>query len=178
MKFHPSARHKALLAALGLALAGYFWYTRPMTLEQLCPSFRWAETSHISGDEMVGGAYADPPVIVADTLPIDDPEAQAIYRRCMETKFRRDPMTALGNLMSGWVTYTYGEAGSIPSLFFFASDPNQRIDLMVTEYKTATLSSADIDMPLRCTDETLFRDLLDYLRAHPYDPDAQPSVPL
>ena len=40
---------------------------------------------------------------------------------------------------------------------------------MVTEYKTAALSSADIDMPLRCTDETLVQDLLDYLRAHPYE---------
>lgn len=176
MKFHPSARHKALLAALGLALAGYFWYTRPMTLEQICPSFRWAEVTHISGDEMVGGAYADPPVIVANTLPIDDPEARAIYQRCMETKFRRDPGTALVNLLRGWSIHTYGEAGGIPELAFFA--PDQRIDLTVTEYKEAALSSADIDMPLRCTDEALFQDLLDYLRAHPHEADAQPSVPL
>lgn len=168
---------KCLLVVAVLA-AGYFWYTRPMTLEQICPSFRWAEASHISGDEMVGSAHASPPVIVADTLPIDDPEARAIYQRCMETKFRRDPLTALGNFLSGYSTYTYGEAGGIPTLAFFALNPNQRIDLMVTEYKTATLSSSDIDMPLRCTDETLFQDLLDYVRAHPYDPDAQPSVPL
>ena len=34
---------KCLLVVAVLA-AGYFWYTRPMTLEQICPSFRWAET--------------------------------------------------------------------------------------------------------------------------------------
>ena len=133
---------KCLLVVAVLA-AGYFWYTRPMTLEQICPSFRWAEVTHISGHEEVGDMDAPSPVIVSDTLPINDP---------------------------------YGEAGGIPELAFFA--PDQRIDLSVTEYKEATLSSADIDMPLRCTDEALFQDLLDYLRAHPYDPDAQPSVSL
>lgn len=166
---------KCLLVVAVLA-AGYFWYTRPMTLEQICPSFRWAAVTHISGHEEVCDMDAPSPVIVSDTLPIDDPETRAIYQRCMETKFRRDPGTALVNLLRGWSIHTYGEAGGIPELAFFA--PDQRIDLTVTEYKEASLSSADIDMPLRCTDETLFRDLLDYLRAHPYDPDAQPSVSL
>ena len=176
MKFHLSARQKALLAALVLALAGYFWYTRPMTLEQICPSFRWAAVTHISGHEEVCDMDAPSPVIVSDTLPIDDPETRAIYQRCMETKFRRDPGIALVNLLRGWSIHTYGEAGGIPELAFFA--PDQRIDLTVTEYKEAALSSADIDMPLRCTDEALFQDLLDYLRSHPHEADAQPSVPL
>lgn len=28
-----------LLAAIVTVAAGYLWYTRPMTLEQLCPAF-------------------------------------------------------------------------------------------------------------------------------------------
>lgn len=155
----------SLLVAVVLA-AGYFWYTRPLTLEQLCPSFRWAATSHIGGYEEVGDIDAPSPIVNSATLPIDDPEAQVIYQRCMGTKFRRDPLTALGNFLSGYSTYTYGEAGGIPTLAFFA--PDQRIDLMVTEYREATLSSADLDLPLRCTDETLFQDLLDYVRSHPF----------
>lgn len=163
------------LLVVAVLTAGYFWYTRPMTLEQLCPSFRWAEATHIGGYEEVGDMDAPSPIISSTTLPIDDPEAQVIYQRCMETKFRRDPGTALVNfLKGGYSTYTFGEADGIPNLAFFA--PDQRIDLSVTEYKTATLSSADIDMPLRCTDEALFQDLLDYLRTHPYEADAQPSV--
>ena len=147
--------------------AAYFWYTRPMTLDRLCPSFRWAETTHVGGYEQVGNISAPSPIISSTPLPISDPEARAIYQRCLEARFRRDPGTALANFLSGWSTYTFGEAGGIPNLAFFA--PNQRIDLRVTEYKTAALSSADIDMPLLCTDETLVQDLLDYLRAHPYE---------
>ena len=157
---------KCLLVATFLA-AAYFWYTRPMTLDRLCPSFRWAETTHVGGYEQVGNISAPSPRISSTPLPISDPEARAIYQRCLEARFRRDPGTALANFLSGWSTYTFGEAGGIPNLAFFA--PNQRIDLRVTEYKTAALSSADIDMPLLCTDETLVQDLLDYLRAHPYE---------
>ena len=138
-----------------------------MTLDRLCPSFRWAETTHVGGYEQVGNISAPSPIISSTPLPISDPEARAIYQRCLEARFRRDPGTALANFLSGWSTYTFGEAGGIPNLAFFA--PNQRIDLRVTEYKTAALSSADIDMPLLCTDETLVQDLLDYLRAHPYE---------
>ena len=157
---------KCLLVATFLA-AAYFWYTRPMTLDRLCPSFRWAETTHVGGYEQVGNISAPSPIISSTPLPISDPEARAIYQRCLEARFRRDPGTALANFLSGWSTYTFGEAGGIPNLAFFA--PNPRIDLRVTEYKTAALSSADIDMPLLCTDETLVQDLLDYLRAHPYE---------
>ena len=155
------------LLVVALLAAAYFWYTRPMTLDRLCPSFRWAETTHVGGYEQVGNISAPSPIISSTALPIDDPEARAIYQRCLEARFRRDPGTALANFLSGWSTYTFGEAGGIPNLAFFA--PDQRIDLMVTEYKTAALSSADIDMPLLCTDETLVQDLLDYLRAHPYE---------
>lgn len=155
------------LLVVALLAAAYFWYTRPMTLDRLCPSFRWAETTHVGGYEQVGNISAPSPIISSTALPISDPEAQAIYQRCLEARFRRDPGTALADFLSGWSTYTFGEAGGIPNLAFFA--PDQRIDLMVTEYKTAALSSADIDMPLLCTDETLVQDLLDYLRAHPYE---------
>ena len=151
----------------GQVPAAGFWYTRPMTLDRLCPSFRGAETIHVGGYAQVGNISAPSPIISSTALPIDDPEAQAIYQRCLEARFRRDPGTALANFLSGWSTYTFGEAGGIPHLAFFA--PDQRINLIVTEYKTAALSSADIDMPLRCTDESLVQDLLDYLRAHPYE---------
>lgn len=157
------------LLVVALIAAAYFWYTRPMTLEQICPSFRWAAVSHVSGYEEIGDISAPSPIINSTTLPVDDPEAQSIYQRCLETRFRRDPGTALINFLQGYSTYYFGDAGGIPNLVFFA--PDQRIDLRVTEDKTATLRSADIDMPLRCTDETLFGDLLAYLRAHPHVPE-------
>ena len=157
---------KCLLVVTLLA-AAYFWYTRPMTLDRLCPSFRWAETTHVGGYEQVGNISAPSPIISSTPRPLREPEARALGRRGVVGGVRRDPGTALANFLSGWSTYTFGEAGGIPHLAFFA--PDQRINLIVTEYKTAALSSADIDMPLRCTDESLVQDLLDYLRAHPYE---------
>lgn len=158
---------KCLLAVVLIA-AGYLWYTRPMTLEQICPSFRWAVVSHVSGYEEIGDINAPSPAVNSATLPVDNPEARAIYQRCLEARFRRDPGTALINFLKGYSTYYFGDAGGIPNLAFFA--PDQRVDLQVTEDKAATLRSADIDLPLRCTDEALFDDLLAYLRAHPYVP--------
>ena len=79
------------LLVVALLAAAYFWYTRPMTLDRLCPSFRWAETTHVGGYEQVGNISAPSPIISSTALPIDDPEAQAIYQRCLEARFRRDP---------------------------------------------------------------------------------------
>ena len=106
---------KCLLVVTLLA-AAYFWYTRPMTLDRLCPSFRWAETTHVGGYEQVGNISAPSPIISSTALPISDPEARAIYQRCLEARFRRDPGTALANFLSGWSTYTFVEAGGIPNL--------------------------------------------------------------
>lgn len=165
---------KCLLVVAVLA-AGYFWYTRPMTLEQICPSFRWAEATRVGGWEEVAGVDG-PPVIYAATLPIDDPDARAVFQRCRDAKFRRDPLTALVNRLSGRSIHYYGEAGGIPQVSF--ADTEQWLHLMVTDYGDSTLHSFDINLCLRCTDETLFQDLLDYLRSHPQGEDAQPSVSL
>ena len=158
---------KCLLVVTLLA-AAYFWYTRPMTLEQICPSFRWAQVTHVGGLEHVGDISAPSPVVSSENLPVNDPEAQAVYQQFLAARFRRDPLTALTNFLSGWSTYTFGEAGGFPELAFFAPDPDQRIDLCLTEDGNATLTSAAIDLPLRYSDKALFWDALDYLRAHPY----------
>lgn len=168
MKQQWKTWQKALLV-VALIAAAYFWYTRPMTLAQICPSFRWAQVTHVGGLEHVGDISAPAPAVSSENLPVNDPEAQVIYQQFLTARFRRDPLTALTNLLSGWSTYTFGEAGGFPELTFFAPDPDQRIDLIMTEDKTAALHSADIDLPLRYSDKALFWDALNYLRAHPFD---------
>lgn len=37
------------ILAAALVLAGYFWYTRPMTLAELCPDFAWEQVTTMDG---------------------------------------------------------------------------------------------------------------------------------
>jgi hypothetical protein len=66
---------KCLLVVTLLA-AAYFWYTRPMTLDRLCPSFRWAETTHVGGYEQVGNISA--PSLSATRRP--GPSTNGVWR--------------------------------------------------------------------------------------------------
>ena len=63
---------------LALALvAGYAWYTRPLTLDRLCPTFAWADTTHVGGYEELVGIRPEH-ILSANSLPIDAPQAQDI----------------------------------------------------------------------------------------------------
>ena len=88
MKFHPSARHKALLAALVLALAGYFWYTRPMTLEQLCPDLPLDQVTGVSGWYRI-------PDHETQQFSLDEAQMEALLTLVKDQTFRR----SLANLL-------------------------------------------------------------------------------
>ena len=57
---------KWLLVAAVVA-AGWLWYTRPMTLEQLVPGFDWEAVTQVGGMEHTGSMSLDP-VVPAATL--------------------------------------------------------------------------------------------------------------
>lgn len=88
MKFHPSARQKALLAALVLALAGYFWYTRPMTLEQLCPDLPLDQVTGVSGWYRI-------PDHGNQDFTLDETQAEALLTLVKGQTFRRSLVNLL-----------------------------------------------------------------------------------
>ena len=79
------------LLVVALLAAAYFWYTRPMTLDRLCPSFRWAETTHVGGYEQVGNISAPSPIISSTALPISEPGARGRAPRGLAARVRRAP---------------------------------------------------------------------------------------
>ncbi len=70
------------------ALAGWRWYTRPLTLEQLTPDFNW--------DEIVSMAGSYSPSIYEDFVQTDyismedDPQIPILVQSLRETTLRRD----------------------------------------------------------------------------------------
>ena len=159
---------------LALALvAGYAWYTRPLTLNRLCPTFAWADTTHMGGYEELVGIRPEH-ILSANSLPIDDPQAQDIYRRLLTAEFRRDPFNTLLIWSRGYYAYTAEEAGGVPVLAFFA--PNQRTDVQLTEDGEAHLHSAHFSLHLRNMDEALLLDALAFLRDNRWDGTVQAEV--
>lgn len=155
------------LAVVAVLAAVYLWYTRPMTLDRICPSFAWADTTHVSGYEEIGDMDAPSPIVSSDTFTIGEPQAQEIYQRVLTSKFRRDPLASLMALLRGYSIVYFGEADGIPTLSFFA--PEQRMNLELTEDGHGKLTSHSVVIYLTCSDKTLFQDALDFLRAHPFD---------
>ncbi len=153
------------LVLLAAALAGWRWYPRPLTLEQLCPQFPWAQVTHISGLEHVNDINAPAPAISSDTVSLDDSKARAIYDRCLTAKFRRDPITALTNTLRGYSTFFFAD-DSAPELIFHT--PDQIVALSIYDKGNASLTNASLDMALHCGDDALAQDLLTFLRAYRY----------
>lgn len=91
LKFHPSARQKALLAALVLAVAGYFWYTRPMTLEQICPDLPLDQATGVSGWYRI-------PDHGNQEFSLDEAQMDTLLTLVKDQTFRR----SLSNLLPQW----------------------------------------------------------------------------
>lgn len=159
-------KHLKWLIPVLVLVTGCLFFTRPMTLERLCPSFAWTDTTHVSGYEEIGDMDAPSPIVTSNVFTIDDPLGQEMFQRALSAKFRRDPVASLMALLQGYSIVHFGEAGGIPTLSFFA--PDQRINLQLTEDGHAKLSSSSVTIFLTCSDKTLFQDALDFLRAHPY----------
>lgn len=77
-----------LLAAIVTVAAGYLWYTRPMTLEQLCPAFDWDEVVGVQGHYIFSVGQD---ILQTNYIKADQPDIQALIqnlrgataRRCM-----------------------------------------------------------------------------------------------
>lgn len=115
MKFHPSARHKALLAALGLALAGYFWYTRPMTLEQICPDLPLDQVTGVSGWYRI-------PDHETQQFSLDEAQMEALLTLVKDQTFRRSLVNLLPQRGNGFRTASVGEFTWTVS-FWFQGEP-------------------------------------------------------
>lgn len=84
----PERPQKALLAALLLILAGYFWYTRPMTLEQICPDLPLDQVTGVSG-------WYRTPDHELQQFSLDDVQMEALLTLVKDQTFRR----SLSNLL-------------------------------------------------------------------------------
>lgn len=88
MKKKPSLWKICLLALLGTAIAGYFWFTRPMTLAELCPQFDWARVTTLDG------LYF--PINMGDTVHTEDSvspgeaDAREVLALLPQVTLRRD----------------------------------------------------------------------------------------
>lgn len=102
MKFHLSARQKALLAALVLALAGYFWYTRPMTLEQLCPDLPLDQVTKVSAWYRLRDSELQ-------DVTLDETQAEALLTLVKGQTFRRSLVNLLPQRGNGFRTASVGE---------------------------------------------------------------------
>lgn len=156
-------KHLKWLIPVLVLVAGYLFFTRPMTLEQLCPQFPWAQVTHVSGLEHLNDITAPAPTISSAAVSLDDSEARAIYDRCLTAKFRRDPITMLVNGFRGY-SASFSIDDNAPELIFHA--PDQMVVLMLYTTGDVTLSNASLEISFRCSDDALAQDLLTFLRAH------------
>ena len=92
-----------IAAAVVLVLAAaWLWYTRPMTLEQICPGVGLSRCTEIKGTYRLQGS--DP---VSVCLTPEDPEFDALLAQLQDRGFRR---SVWGLLSSGAVKTHAGYA--------------------------------------------------------------------
>lgn len=87
-----------LLALLAVLIAAWAWFSRPMTLAQLCPDFRWDQLTTLDGFYSPINLWEDTHRTV-DSVSPQDPDAQAVAALLSQTTLRRSLWdTAQSNL--------------------------------------------------------------------------------
>ena len=116
MKFHPNARQKVLLAAIALLVAGCLWYTRPMTLEQLCPDLPLDRVTGVSAWYRLPGSELQ-------YFTLDETQAEDLLTLVKGQTFHRSLSNLLPQRGNGFRTSAGGYDFTWTVNFWFQGEP-------------------------------------------------------